>query len=471
MIYLKYKTDPPFSFSNFFNRFFDNSVIPFIGGLTMVEIAPFKGVSYNKEKISTLDDVMSPPYDIISPEMQQSLYDKHPQNYVRLILGRQFEDDTQNNNRYTRAKQQLDTMMKQKILQPSEKPSIYPYKITYNVDGRDHVMHGFFVLLKLDPSYKLVKAHERTLSKPKADRLNLMRACHANLEPIQLLYIDEKDAIRTAIEHQLDEPLISVKGYDGFTHSLWKLDDEQVISQITEQLKDKILFIADGHHRYQTAINYAEEMKKKTGNTDENAPFNYRMVILVNIFDKGLAILPTHRFIKKNDVDLDNLMKQLNEFFTVMKKPITRGSRNYERLSHQIKQDIATTRKHSFALYTKNMYYLLTLKDEHSMDRFAKDRSSTWRTLDVSILHKIVLEHLMGITQENLEDHVAYTRVDEEALKHVDDGTYDFSILMNATKIEELKAVADAGEHMPQKSTYFLPKMLSGLVMYSMDIK
>jgi len=436
----------------------------------MVEIAPFKGISYNKEKISVLDDVMSPPYDIISPTMQQSLYDKHPHNYVRLILGKQFEDDTPNNNRYTRAKQQLDAMMKEVILQPSEKPAIYPYKITYSVDGTDRVMHGFFVLLKLDPSYELVKAHERTLSKPKADRLNLMRACHANLEPIQLLYIDKKDSIRAVIDRQVDEPMITVKGYDGFSHSLWKLDDEQVISQIADQLKDKLLFIADGHHRYQTAINYAEEMKKKTGDTNEKAPFNYRMVILVNMFDKGLAILPTHRFIKKSDVDLDNLMKRLNEFFTVEEKIISEGTRDYERLSHQIKQDIASAKKHKFALYTKHRYYVLTLKDEQSMDTFAEDRSSTWRTLDVSILHKIVLEHLMGITQDNLEDHVSYTRVDEEALKHVDDGTYDLSILMNATKIEELKAVADAGEHMPQKSTYFLPKMLSGLVMYSMDI-
>jgi len=433
----------------------------------MVEVSPFKGITYKKEKIENIDDVMSPPYDIISPEMQTALYEKHRYNFVRLILGKQNADDTEIDNRYTRAKKEFDSWIKQGILTESDKTAVFPYKIDYTIDGQLKTMNGFFIILKLDPDYKLVKAHERTLSKPKADRLNLMRACHANLEPIQLLYMDEKDAIRKKIDESLGEPEMQIKGYDGFLHKLWRLDDENIVSMIAGQLKDEILFIADGHHRYQTAINYADELKEKTG--DHDAPFNYRMVILANIFDEGLSILPTHRFIKKTDIDIEDIIEKLKDYFTVEEKIVDFVKENYDAVSKKIKDDLKGKNEHKFAMYVKGKYYVLTLNDEKVMDEFAADRSKTWRTLDVSILHKIILEQLMGINEQNLEDHVKYTRVDEEAIKFVEEGKYDVSFLMNATKIEELKAIADAGEHMPQKSTYFLPKMLSGLVMYKMS--
>ncbi len=432
----------------------------------MVEVIPFKGITYNQEKIENLDKVMSPPYDIISEKMQIELYEKHPLNFVRLILGKQKPDDNEKNNRYTRAKKLLDQWIKDSVMIESKKPTIFPYKIEYNIFRQKKIMNGFFVLLKLDPYYKLIKAHERTLSKPKADRLNLLRACHANLEPIQLLYIDEKDKIRKLIDKSLNEPILNIIGYDGFNHKLWRLNDEGLLSIIQNELKDKILFIADGHHRYQTAIDYANELEEKTGQTNENAHFNYRMVILVNMFDEGLSILPTHRLIKKSNVDIDILLNQLNKCFIVEEKKVELSDRNFKKVCNMIKGDLKTKTEHKFALYIKGKYYLLTLKNENIMDDFAKDRSKTWRTLDVSILHKIILEHYMNITQDNIEDFVQYTREDEEAVRLVENGQYDLSFLMNATKIDELKAVAEADEHMPQKSTYFLPKMLSGLVVY-----
>jgi len=432
----------------------------------MVEISPFKGTTYNKEKIGELDKVMSPPYDIISDEMQNELYEKHPNNFVKLILGKQFPTDTDENNRYSRAKELFNEWQKNSIFIESEKSAIYPYKIKYTMNNETKTMNGFFVLLKLDPDYTLVKAHEKTLSKPKADRLNLIRACNANLEPIQLLYIDKDDTIRKKIDKALAKPIVSVKGYDGFIHKLWKLEDEHVISQIVDELHGEILFIADGHHRYQTAINFAQEKKEKTGITDSNAPFNYRMVILANIFDEGLAILPTHRLITMPALNLNNLLQKLKELFTVEERTVE--STNYNDIGKGIMRDIETKNEHKFALYCKKKYYILTLKDEGVMDKFAGERSHTWRTLDVSILHKIILEQIMGINESNLEDHVKYTRVDGEAIQFVDEGRFDVSFLLNATKIDELKKVAEAGEHMPQKSTYFLPKMLSGLVMYKM---
>lgn len=434
----------------------------------MVEIAPFKGMIYNKEKIKKLDDVMSPPYDIISDHMQDQLYNKHEYNFVKLILGKNLPDDTDTNNRYTRAKQLFDSWQKQGILHSSTNPAIYPYKVDYLVKKEKKQMNGFFVLLKLDPEYKTVKAHEKTLAKPKADRLNLMRACYANLEPIQLMYMDEHDSIRKTIDAALEKPLINVKGYDGFTHQLWCVDDPKVVHSIVDQLARKILFIADGHHRYQTSVNYAQEKRQQTNNTDPDAPFNYIMVVLCNMFDEGLSILPTHRLISMPQVNVDEVCKKLETYFTVEKKSFDTKKHDYQKIGKTIKDAISTTTQHKFALYTKDMCYFLTLKDDHVMDQRARDHSKTWRTLDVSILHRLILEEFFGIDEKNLEDHVKYTRVDTEAIQLVNEGKYDFSFLINATQIDQLKAIADAGEHMPQKSTYFLPKMLSGMVMYKM---
>jgi uncharacterized protein (DUF1015 family) len=434
----------------------------------MVEIAPFKGMIYNNKKIRNLEDVMSPPYDIISETKQNELYDKNEYNFVKLILGKIFSDDIDTNNRYTRAKQLFDAWQEQEILISSNKPAIYPYKIDYTINKTKKRMNGFFVILKLDPEYKSVKAHEKTLTKPKADRLNLIRACYANLEPIQLMYMDENDNIRNSIDAVLDKPLIKVKGYDGFTHQLWQLDDPKKIKTIIDGLKEKILFIADGHHRYQTSINYAAEKREQTGNKDPNASFNYIMIVLCNMFDPGLSILPTHRLINISNVKSDDLIRKLEKHFTIEKKGIDNKIKNYQKIGKKIMDDIASEEKHKFALYTKNTYFILTLKDEHIMDTLDTEHSKKWRKLDVSILHKLILEQFLRINEKNLEQHVKYTRDNAEAIQFVDEGKYDFSFFLNATKINQLKEIADAGEHMPQKSTYFLPKMLSGLVMYKM---
>ncbi len=433
----------------------------------MVEIFPFKGITYNKEKIKRLDDVMSPPYDIISEEKQEELYNLNSYNYVKLILNKIRRTDNKNNNRYIRSEKLYNEWLDNSILIRSDKPAIFPYKINYELNRNKKTMNGFFVLLQIDPDYKFVKAHEKTLSKPKADRLNLIRACKSNLEPIQLLYIDGKDKIRKAIDNKIKTPIIDVRGYDGFKHRLWKLEDTEIISMIQNELNSNVLFIADGHHRYQTSIDYANEIKEKTGDNTSFVPFNYIMVVLVNIFDEGLSILPTHRLVNIADVNINDCLTKLEKYFTIEEKIL--DEKDTKKICKKIIKEIKTDNKHKFALYMKDKYFILTLKNENIMDIFGSEHSKIWRTLDVSILHKILFEYTMGINQDNLENHIKYTRIDNEAVTLVNQGKYDFSILMNATKINELKAIAESGEHMPQKSTYFLPKMLSGLVSYKME--
>ena len=434
----------------------------------MVEVKPFRGITYNTKKFNNFDNLMSPPYDIISKMMQDQLYNNNDYNFVRLILGKKKQDDNEISNYYTRAKEFLEKWLSENILVGSEENSIYPYKINYELKNQKKIMNGFFILLKIDKNYEKIRAHEKTLSKPKEDRLNLMRNCKANLEPIQLLYVDEKDEINKIINDKINNPIFQIKAYDSFYHTLWKLEDKKIIEHIEKILKNKILFIADGHHRYQTAINFANEMSGKYQNYNDDSPFNYRMVILVNMFDEGLSILPTHRLVKKDEIDINKFLSKLGNYFEIIEKNITND--NIIKIEKKIMSDILSQNKKQFVLYLKNKYYILTLKNLNLMDKVGDNHSKIWKSLDVSILQKLIFEEILNINQENLENHVFYTRDLKEAIQFVNEEKYNFSFLMNPTKINELKAIAESGEHMPQKSTYFLPKMLSGLVMYKMDI-
>jgi uncharacterized protein (DUF1015 family) len=197
-------------------------------------------------------------------------------------------------------------------------------------------------------------------------------------------------------------------------------------------------------------------------NDNENSPYQYIMVVLVNIFDRGLSILPTHRLINKKDFDINNIILKLEKYFEVNKRDVS----DEENIEKQIFEDMSSDNKKKFILYLKDKYYVLKLKNLKFMDKFKDKHSKIWRSLDVSILHKLIFEEILDINQDNLENHVSYTRNLEEAIQFVNQDNYNFSFIMNPTKIDELKTVAELGEHMPQKSTYFLPKMLSGLVMY-----
>jgi uncharacterized protein (DUF1015 family) len=273
-----------------------------------------------------------------------------------------------------------------------------------------------------------------------------MRECRANLEPIELLYQDENFFINNLIKKEIGEPDMEVKSWNGINR-LWKIDDRKIIENIRKKFSKKILFIADGHHRYQTSINCWKEGGSQ-----------YRMAVFVNMDNPGLTILPTHRLLY--NIDTGNFLDRAREYFSIKEMDFCSSSHSGKEIVHNLKN-----KKHSFALYKGgDHYWILTLKDDKAMDEFV-DHSKEWRMLDVSIFHSLIIKKILKI--KKIADHVKYTRDEKEAIRLVDEGKCQLAFLLNPTKIDEIISVALKGEHLPQKSTYFLPKLLSGLVIYS----
>ncbi len=410
----------------------------------MVEVQPFRGIHYNTNKVN-LTKVTAPPYDIISPELQDELYQREKHNLVRLTLGKTFPQDDSVHNQYTRAATLFQDYLKKKVLIQDDEPAIYPYQVEYTHEKQKKNLTGFFAIIKLDINYDMVKAHEHTLAKPKEDRLKLMRACQANLEPIELLFHDDDNSINNLISHATDTlaPTMETQSWNG-VNRCWTVTGD-IAKKICNSFADKKVYIADGHHRYQTAINYYLENKKA----------QYRLALFVDMDNPGLTILPTHRLIYGIDhLDIKKLLSRAQEFFSINEK----RSRTGKPIMKMIKN-----KKHVFALYADKVY-LLNLKNE-IIDREDKKHSKRWYNLDVSILQEILLKKVMDIHPDLLENHVHYTRFEKEARQLVDTGKYQLAILLNPIEMDDLKTLALRGEYLPQKSTYFLPKILSGLVM------
>src|SRR3990172_6147443 len=288
----------------------------------MAEIVPFRGVLYNPAKVGDLNKVMAPPYDVISPKKQDELYERHPNNIIRIILGKTTPEDTQGSDRYSRSAVDLEKWLGEGVLAHDEKPALYYYTQTYTQDGSKHTRKGFIGLSRLVDFGKGIHPHEKTLSGPKADRLKLMQACDANMSCIFTLYSDPVLRVNKLLEAASagKAPDIDVTDDDGIVNRIWRVDDQQTLNGVTESMKDKSLFIADGHHRYETALNYRNEMRKLTGDTSGEAPFDYVMMMFVNMDSKGLSVLPTHRALKNMPkINQDKLQENLNYVFDLQK--------------------------------------------------------------------------------------------------------------------------------------------------------
>lgn len=433
----------------------------------MAEIKPFKALTYNREMIPDLSKVVTPPYDVISPTNQQKYYDLDPHNIIRLILGRDDPDDNEAKNRYSRAAGFLERWQKDGALRRQPVPAIYVYDFTYPVEGEEKSVLGFISLVRLaEFDSGTVLPHEKTFAGPKADRLKLMQACNANLDQVFSIYSEQSgDVHKLLAEEAAKEPLLSVEGDAGVRHRIWAITDANAINRLHDKLSDKALFIADGHHRYETALNYANWRSSLENAPIKDAGYNFIPMLLIDVANEALSILPTHRLIKNlGGLGPQELLRRLNSFFAVERQS------NLGKMTEKMRR---YTDRHIFGLYFGgDNYYLLTLSDKIILDDYLPaGTSKDWKKLDAAILQYLVLEEIVGIKDQGHGGlaNLSFTENQNLAVEAVDRQEAAAAILMNPTKMEQVEAVARNREKMPQKSTFFYPKPLTGLIMNLID--
>ncbi len=420
----------------------------------MAEIRPFRALRFNTEKAGDIAELVCPPYDIISEEQRLAYLSKNPDNIIRLELPK--GDDP-----YNEAGKTLRTWLDEGILRQDDKEGVYIYEEEFTVNGLHTRFKGCIVRVKLEEFSKgIVLPHEETLSKAKEDRFNLMKATGCNFSQIYSLYNDPQHEITKKLDElSADQPVNELTDGDGVTHRLWIVTDPEETSFISKAFADKKLYIADGHHRYETALNYRNYCRENGIATGEE---DYIMMMLVDMEHDGLVVLPTHRLVRDlKDFDPDKLLDDSREYFDlIQKKDIASADKKLRKLYDEGKK--------AFAFYCGGEdYTILVLKDDSILEELLPDKSPAYRGLDVSVLHTLVLERLLGIDKENMAKQINLTYVKQldEAVSAVTSGKAQCAFILNPTRVSEIRDVAAAGEKMPQKSTYFYPKLITGLVM------
>jgi len=421
----------------------------------MSNIKPFKAIHYNSLKIKDLTKVVSPPYDVISAEEQEYLHNLSPYNFTHIDFGKDKPNDDKVNNKYTRAKEFYKNWLKRNILLVDERPCIYFYKQDYRVMGQKHSRMGFVSLLELENEKdSKVYPHENTHSQAIEDRLKLCEHLKSNLSCIFVCYSDRHRRVEKIFtKHVLStQPILDIEDHDKVHHKLWRLDDPDLIKEINNSVSGQQLFIADGHHRYKVAMEYREKRLSRIANPSGLESFNYVMTYFTNIDSRGLQIFPMHRIIKY----MPKNMKPLEEFFRIDK------IKKKEDLSILLAR--AGRHEHAFGFYTREGIKLLRLKNKLLIEKYVKEGSQEYKTLDATILKTFILDRV-GIKS----DDIIYTKDIDQVITMVDEAQADAGFIMNPVKISELRAIALNGERMPPKTTYFYPKVLSGLTVYKMD--
>jgi uncharacterized protein (DUF1015 family) len=441
----------------------------------MAKIIPFRGLLYNEAKAGRIADLVCPPYDIISPAAQQELYRKSPHNVIRLEYGLTSPADGDDDNRYTRSAAVLEDWTGSGVLRQSEQPSFYIYEMEYAHDAKTKKLRGFICMVRIeDYDSGVIKPHETTLSGPKTDRLNLLRACKAGFSQIFSLVPDPKNAIERVLAKAASAPEMEVKSTDNVVHRIWTISDKQDIAAIAAAATDQPIFIADGHHRYDTALNYRNERRKAVGNFTGEEAFNYVPMFLARLEDPGLTILPAHRVMfNLNNFDPQRFENDLNLYFDIERIDFNDASETSGLKTVLDTMASRAEKAHVFGMRVKgeHSYYLFALRNEADMDALLPNKTAAYRRLDVSILHHLVIDKILGIKMDThkLGLNIEYVKDAEEADKRVHDSAVEVVFFMNPTKVREVQAVASAGERMPQKATYFYPKLLTGLVMNKLD--
>jgi len=433
-----------------------------------MEVKPFKAFRFNEKKVGNVGNCIAPPYDVISSAQQQMLYEKSKYNIVRITRGKENASDNDSSNQYTRAADCFNTWIKEGVLKKDSAESIYAYVQDFRMGNTQFQRSGFIALAKLEEFGKIVRPHEQTLNKPKIDRLNLQRATAAQFGLIFMLYEDQQKIADTIIENTAGQkPLIDFIDEQDVRHRLFAITAKDNIDAITKMMLDKSCIIADGHHRYETALNYSRETA--------NPKARYQMVAFVNTCNEGLIVLATHRLVDNlKNFNFENLIANLKDRFEItgyrFDLPENRAVAKQEMLK-KMKAELNNNRN-AFGIYGGNhAFYVAVLKDKRVMDSLAPEKSLAWRSLDVAVLHKLILEQLLDIGEKQLANNSNLEYVKDtanaidESIAKVDSGEKQVAFFMNPPKTEQIQRVADEGEKMPQKSTYFYPKMYTGLTI------
>jgi uncharacterized protein (DUF1015 family) len=434
----------------------------------MAEIIPFKALRYDPHQVK-LEDVLTQPYDKITPEMQSKYYERSTHNLVRIILGKSGETDTDAFNVYTRAAEYLHDWRSSGILKQDAEPGIYAYAQTFTVPGTADLAErrGLIALGRIhDYADGVVFRHEQTLAKPRADRLNLLRATRAHFGQIFMLYSDPQGEIDALLQAKIEEdPDTSLLDEYETLHRVWRINDPALIHAVQQNMRDRKLLIADGHHRYETALAYRNERRQQSGGTDMNAAHEFVMMTLVPMESRGLVILPTHRVVHGlQTFDRENMLEAAERFFEIERIDMRTENRSATTLLGQAGENGT-----AFVAVTRQGPYLMRAKKNAVLDAL-EQVPSLQRELDVVQLHRIMLERILGISEEAIRDqqNVRYERDAFEAISWVRQGA-NVAFLMNPAKIGQVRDIAFAGEVLPQKSTDFYPKLLSGLAIYALE--
>jgi len=421
----------------------------------MTKIIPFKAVVYNQDKIKDPAGVVCPPYDIISSQKQKALHERSPYNLIHLELGL----DQPSSDKYAAAGNLFREWLKKEILVADKKPSLYLYSQQYSIKGETKTRLGFLALLKLEDGKSPVFKHEHTHLEPKEDRLKLIRQVKANLSPIFVVIADKKRVIQQSLKPFTlnSKPFIDVTDDEKTSHKLWRVDDPGLLEKIQAKLTDENLFIADGHHRYEVSCAYRDEMRKKNPGFTGEEGFNYLLAYFTNMDSLGLTVLPIHRLVKlPAKPDMPRLILKLNEYF--------HAEEIKDKTKFFFMLEKAGQAEHAIGIYNGANYWLLRLKNIRVLDKMIADKPAEYRCLDVAILNALILENAMKLDLDD-KSVISFSANTDELINQVNNDNSCVAFLLNPTKIEQIVSVALNGERMPPKSTYFYPKVLSGLVV------
>ena len=421
----------------------------------MVEIREFRGVIYNPKKVR-IEEVVSPPYDVISEEGRNALAQRNPYNIVRLILGKE-DGWTQE------AASIYQNWLQEGVLIRDDREAIYPYYMAYTTFGVKKEQRGFIARVKVEPFDKgVILPHEKTFSKTVSERLSLLKASQANFSQVYGAYDDPQNEVFSLLEPVISQlkPLICVE-YKGVVHKLWRLTDKDIISNLRRLMVSKKVIIADGHHRYRTALAYKEEMRKRYPNAPSTAPFNYVSMYLTNLDDDQLTILPIHRLLPDNSwpqFSFPEFLEMIKLHFDI--KKYANESEFWQELRSFTNKRVAIG---CYSSDNKENFYLLLLKDMN----WDSHLPEVLKKLDVKVLTKIIFKQILGLKEEKLneEGFIHYVYDDAQATSLIRQGQFSLAFLLNPTTPQQLKQVVLSSYLMPRKSTCFYPKLLTGLVI------